>query len=89
MEKVKEEAHIVSKLQEQIPTSMTKLRAVRLCVPAAVCMNRFDWETRQSLGSENKIRILDFIFLTMIFSFPSILHFRLKYFLYYSIKHYG
>lgn len=55
MEKVKAKAHIVSKLQEQIPTPVTKLRAMTLCVPAAVCMNRFDWETGQSLGSENKI----------------------------------
>lgn len=88
MENVKAKAHIVSELQEQIPTSMTQLRAMRLHVPAAVCMNRFDEEAGQSMGSENKICILDF-FWTMIFSFPFTLHFRLENFPYYSIKHCG
>lgn len=59
MENVKAKAHIVSELQEQIPTSMTQLRAMRLHVPAAVCMNRFDEEAGQSMGSENKICISD------------------------------
>lgn len=39
--KVEANSQTLSKLQEQIPTSVHKLSAMTLHVPAAVCMNRF------------------------------------------------